>query len=77
MMLTVLLALSPSTALLNGLIVLAFGVYSSLVGYRIIPANFSDPKKSSAWMARWGGQARIGGPLLILFGLFLAGRAVF
>lgn len=76
MTLTAMLASGLSTPLINALIPLAFGIYSTLVGYGIIPANFSDPKKSSAWVARWGKQARIGGPLLIVLGLFLVYRAL-
>ncbi len=71
------LALSFTSALLNGLIVTGFGVYSSLLGYGILQSNPSNPNKSSAWRARWGSQAKIGGPLLILFGLFLTGKAFF
>jgi hypothetical protein len=65
-----------NSAVLQALIPLAFGVYSSLLGYGIVPANFKDPKKASAWRARWGMQARIGGPLLIAFGLFQLVRAL-
>lgn len=68
--------LAVSNQLINGLIPLAFGVYSTLVGYGIIPANFTDPKKSSAWVARWGQHSRIGGPLLIVLGLYLVWRAL-
>lgn len=76
MSLTAMLASGVSTPLINGLIPLAFGIYSTLVGFGIIPAHLSDPKKSSAWVARWGRQARIGGPLLIVLGLFLTVRAL-
>lgn len=59
-----------TNALLQAIVPLGLGIYSSLLGYGIVPANFNDPKKSSAWRNRWGKQARIGGPVLIAFGLF-------
>ena len=70
------LAAQLSNQLLNGLIPLAFGIYTTLVGYGIIPANPGNPQKSSHWRARFGASARIGGPLLILLGLVLTGRAL-
>lgn len=70
------LASQFSSALVNALVPLAFGIYSSLVGYGIVPAKPGDPKKSSQWRARWGTQARIGDPLLIVIGLFLTVRAL-
>lgn len=69
--------MSPTTsALLQALVPLAFGIYTSLLGYGVVPASFSNPKKASAWRARYGSQARIGGPLLIAFGLFQLFRAL-
>jgi hypothetical protein len=65
-----------NSTLLQAIVPLVLGVYSSLLGYGIVPANFRDPKKSSAWRARWGKQARIGGPLLAAFGLFQLVRAL-
>ncbi len=76
MSLTALLASGLSTPLINGLIPLALGIYATLAGLGIIPASFSDPKKASRWVARWGRQARIGGPLLIVLGLILTVRAL-
>jgi hypothetical protein len=66
-----------NSTLLQALVPLGLGIYSSLLGYGIVPANFGDPKKSSAWLTRWGKQARIGGPLLVAFGLFQLARALF
>lgn len=76
MSLTVMLASQLSSQVINGLIPLGFGIYATLVGYGIVPANPGDARKSSAWRARWGGQARVGGPILILLGLFLTARAL-
>ena len=71
------LAAQLNSALINGLIPLAFGVYTTLLGYGILPANPGNPTKSSAWRNRWGTQARIGGPVLVLFGLFMTAKALF
>lgn len=75
-MLTIMLAATLSTPLINALIALAFGVYTTLLGYGIVPANPGNPQKSSTWRARWGTQARIGGPLLVVAGLVLTARAL-
>ena len=71
------LAAQVNSALLNGVIPLAFGVYTSLLGYGIFPYHPGNPNKSSAWRARWGAQAKIAGPLLVLYGLFMTARALF
>ena len=70
------LAAQLSSSLINGLIPLAFGVYSTLLGYGIVPANPGNPQKSSAWRAKHASKAKLGGPLLIILGLFLTGRSV-
>lgn len=71
------LAAQLSSSLINGLIPLAFGIYATLLGYGIVPTNPSNPQKSSAWRARHASKAKLGGPLLIILGLFLTGRALF
>lgn len=62
-------AAQAANPLLIGGIILAFGLYTTLIGYGIVDRNPGDPKKSSAWRARWGRQAQMSGPLLVLFGL--------
>lgn len=66
---TVMLAAQAANPLVIGAIVLAFGLYTTVTGYGIVDRYMRDAKKSSAWRARWGLQARISGPLLILAGL--------
>lgn len=70
-------AAQAANPLLIGGIILAFGLYTTLVGYGIIERNPSDPKKSSTWRARWGKQAQISGPLLILVGFGWLGYHLF
>ena len=62
--------------LLEGLIPLGIGVYMTLVYCGVIPAGL-DAKKAAKWRARWAPRLRFGGPLLILVGLVLIGRALF
>ena len=77
MLATMLAGSSLSTPLINGLIALGFGIYTSLLGYAIVPSNPGNPQKSAKWRARFGSAAQIGGPLLTLVGLFLVVRAYF
>ena len=62
--------------LVEGLIPLGIGVYMTLVYFGVIPAGL-DAKKAAAWRTRWAPRLRLGGPLLILVGLVLIGRALF
>lgn len=73
-MLTVVLASGFNSQLINGLIPLGFGIYLTLAGFGLIPAG-SD-KKSAAARARWVKHGKIGGPLLIAFGLYMLARAL-
>lgn len=65
-------ALSPMT---QALVVIGVGVFSTLLGFGLIPAGL-DPKKAQAWRRRYAGNFRIGGPLVIVVGLVLLARAV-
>lgn len=75
MTLSAMLASSLSTPLINALIPLGFGIYLTLVGFDLLPV--SSDKKSQAARARWTKHGRIGGPLLIVVGLFFLARALF
>lgn len=70
------LAAQFNSALINGLVPLAFGVYTTLLGYGVVPANPGNPQKSSAWRARHASKAKLGGPILIVFGVFMCSRAI-
>lgn len=74
-MLTVPLAASlpPMT---QALIVLGVGVFSTLLGFGLLPAGLNQ-KKAEAWRKRHAGNLRIGGPLVILVGLVLLVKAMF
>ncbi len=65
-------ALSPVT---QALIVIGVGVFSTLLGFGVIPAGL-DPKKAQIWRKRYAGNFRIGGPLVIVAGLILFARAM-
>ena len=68
--------MTNSPGLLEGLVPLGIGIYMTLVYFGIIPAGL-DAKKAAKWRARWGSRLRLGGPLLIVVGLALIGRALF
>ena len=61
--------------LLEGAIPLGIGIVSTLMAFGLLPAS-PDARKAARWHARWGPRARMGGPLLILVGLILLGRAL-
>jgi hypothetical protein len=65
-------ALSPVT---QALVVIGVGVFSTLLGFGLIPAGL-DAKKAQAWRKRYAGNFRIGGPLVIVVGLVMLARAM-
>jgi hypothetical protein len=65
-------ALSPT---IQAFVVLGVGIFSTLLGFGLIPAGL-DPKKAEAWRKRYAGNFRIGGPLVIVAGLVLLARAL-
>jgi hypothetical protein len=60
----------------QAIIVIGVGVFSTLLGFGLIPAGL-DTKKAAAWRKRYAGNFRIGGPLVIVAGLALLARALF
>jgi hypothetical protein len=74
-MLTAMLAsqISPYT---QALVVLGVGVFSTLMGFGLIPAGL-DRKKAETWRKRYGGNFRLGGPLVIIIGLVLLVKAMY
>ena len=73
-MLSAMLSAQPLPPMTQAIVVLGVGLFSTLLGFGIIPAGL-DPKKSAAWHKRYGGNLKIGGPLVILVGLALLARA--
>ncbi|MFV0297078.1 MAG: hypothetical protein ACK5JT_13270 [Hyphomicrobiaceae bacterium] len=61
--------------ILKAIIVIGVGIFSTLLGFGLIPAGFNK-KKADAWRKRYAGNLRIGGPLVIIAGLFLLGKAL-
>ena len=74
-MLAILLNAQPLPPLTQALVVLGVGVFSTLLGFGLIPAGL-DAKKAAAWRKRNAGNLRIGGPLVIAVGLLLLARAL-
>lgn len=63
---------SPTT---QALVVIGVGVISTLMGFGLIPAGL-DQKKAATWKKRYGGNFRLGGPLVIVIGLVLLARSL-
>ncbi|MEZ5856291.1 MAG: hypothetical protein R3D67_16625 [Hyphomicrobiaceae bacterium] len=59
----------------QAIVVLGVGVFSTLMGFGLIPAGLNQ-KKAETWKKRYGGNFRIGGPLVILAGLVLFAKAL-
>ena len=59
----------------QAIVVLGVGVFSTLMGFGLIPAGL-NAKKAEAWKKRYAGNFRIGGPLVIVAGLVLLGKAL-
>jgi hypothetical protein len=58
--------------LVNGAIPFFGGLYATLLGYRLVGKPRGVDFKYDQWHERFGSMLRILGPVLILFGLFLA-----
>jgi hypothetical protein len=59
-------------ALVNGAIPFFGGIYGTLLGHRIVGKPRGVDFKYDQWHERYGAMFRTLGPVLILFGLFLA-----
>jgi hypothetical protein len=53
---------------LESIISLLAGIYCTLVGFRIV-APGKNPERNEEWLRKFGTLMKIGGPLLILFGI--------
>lgn len=60
----------------QAVIVLGVGLATTLMALGIVPASL-DPKKAHQWRQRYGAKLKIGGPLVMLVGLVMLGRALF
>lgn len=74
-MLCALLAAQSFSPTMQALVVIGVGVFSTLLGFGLIPAGL-DRKKAAAWRKRYAGNFRLGGPLVIIAGLVLLARAL-
>lgn len=69
------LAAQSVSPMIQALIVMGVGVFSTLLGFGLIPAGL-DQKKAAAWRKRYAGNFRLGGPLVIVAGLVMLARAL-
>lgn len=61
--------------MVQALVILGVGLVSTLMALGVVPASF-DPAKAHKWRQRYGSKLMIGGPLVILVGLFMLARAL-
>jgi hypothetical protein len=57
--------------LVNGAIPLLGGVYATLLAFRLVGPKPGVNPTQDEWHRRWGGIMRVGGPLLVVFAVFL------
>ncbi|MCG8588239.1 MAG: hypothetical protein MJE66_03035 [Proteobacteria bacterium] len=55
----------------DGIIPLLAGIWMTAVGYRYIAPPGRDASDREAWLRRFGGWFRVGGPALILISVLL------
>jgi len=58
---------SQNRKLVEGVLVLLLGVYTILIGYRVLGKKPGEEMKYDEWYRRFGKIFKIGGPLIILF----------
>jgi hypothetical protein len=63
-------------ALVDGAIPLLGGIYCTLLGFRVVGKPPGASEEYDAWHRRFGTFFRVGGPFLILFGLFQMARGL-
>lgn len=74
-MLTALLSAQPLPPLAQACVVIGVGIFSTLLGFGVIPAGL-DRKKAEQWRKRYASNFRIGGPLVIAAGVALLAKAM-
>jgi hypothetical protein len=74
-MLTALMNAQPLPPLMQAIIVLGVGVFSTLLGFGLLPTGF-DQRKAAQWRKRYAANFQIGGPLVIAVGIVLLVRAM-
>jgi hypothetical protein len=57
--------------LVNGAIPFRCGAYATLSAFRMVGPRPGVNPKQDEWHRQWGGFLRVGGPIMILFGIFL------
>jgi len=55
--------------MIQGIIMVACGIYLTLMGYGIVPRKVKDPERMELWRKKFGRTVRIGGLATCLFGL--------
>jgi len=58
-----------NASIIDGVLSAAAGIYVTLVGFRVFPLT-KDKEKQEAVLAKWGNLLKLGGPLIVLWGVY-------
>jgi hypothetical protein len=58
-----------NASIIDGVLSAAAGIYVTLVGFRVFPLT-KDKEKQEAVLAKWGKLLKLGGPLIVLWGVY-------
>ena len=53
----------------SALLLIGFGVYMSLIAYRVLPKNPKNPEEFEEWYKKFGKMLKIISPLVVIFGV--------
>lgn len=54
--------------MIEGIVMVACGLYFTLMGYGIVPRKVKDPERMALWRKKFGRTMRMCGPAICLFG---------
>jgi hypothetical protein len=63
-------------ALVNGAIPFLGGIYATLIAYRVLGKKPGQSLQYDEWHLKYGGMLKVLGPLVTLFGVYLAVEAI-
>ena len=63
-------------ALVNGAIPFLGGIYATLIAYRVLGKKPGQSPRYDEWHGKYAGMLKVLGPLMIVFGVFLAVQGI-
>ena len=57
-----------------GIIILACGIHTALMGYGVLPRKVKDPERIEQWRKKFGRTMRMGGLGLCVYGILQIAR---